>query len=108
MRASRNDVGRGTVTIQFILLAIFAFFVSPFAIAGFQRAWRGAAVVWLLLALYTAFEWSRPLPASLDGQDEIGADVWRMTLFVLLVGCALAFAGGLTISILRSRTKRQS
>jgi len=89
-----------------ILLAIFAFFISPFAISGYRRAWRGAAVVWVLLAFYAALVWSRPIPAYFDEQDKLGAGAWQMILLILAAGSALAFAVGLAISALRSRPQR--
>ena len=85
-----------------IPLAILAFFISPFVLAGFRRASRGAAVVMVLLALYTAFEWLWPIPAQFDEQDKLGAAAWQVTPAILLVGGALAFAAGWALSALRA------
>lgn len=87
-------------------VAILAFFISPFAFAGFRRAWRGAVVVLVLLALYTAFAWSRPIPAYFDEQDRLGAAAWQMILLIVLAGGALAFTAGLALSAIRSRYLR--
>lgn len=86
-----------------IVFAIPAFFVSPFALSGFRRAWRGAVAVLVLLALYTAFVWSRPIPAYFDEQDRMGAAAWQMILLIVLAGGALAFAVGFAVSAARSR-----
>jgi hypothetical protein len=89
-----------------IPFGIIAFFISPFAVAGFQRAWRGAAVVLVLLALYTAFVWTRPVPGYFDEQDRLGAAAWRMFLLIVSAGGAVAFAAGLALSAVRSHHVR--
>ncbi len=86
-----------------IPFAILAFLVSPFALAGFRRAWRGAVAVLVLLVLYTAFVWSRPIPVSFDEQDRFGAAAWHAILLIVLAGAALAFAAGFAVSAMRSR-----
>ena len=91
-----------------IAFAILAFFVSPFALSGFRRVWRGAVVVLVLQALYTAFLWSRPIPAYFDEQDRMGAAAWQMILLIILAGGALAFAVGFAVSAARSRYLQRS
>jgi len=86
--------------------AILAFLVSPFTFEGFRRAWRGAAAVLVLLALWTVFQWSRPMPAYFDEQDQLGAAAWQMILLMAVAGGALAFATGFAVSALRSRHLR--
>jgi hypothetical protein len=86
--------------------AILAFFVSPFALAGSRRRWRGAAAVLLLLALYTAFMWSRPIPAYFDEQDQLGAAAWRFIVSIILAGSTLGFAAGFVVSALHARYAR--
>ena len=86
-----------------IPLAIIAFFTAPFAISGFRRAWRSAAMILVLLALYTAYAWLRPLPADMQETDRLGANGWRMILPILSVATTAAFASGFALSFLRSR-----
>jgi hypothetical protein len=86
--------------------AILAFFVSPFASAGFRRAWRAAAAVLLLLGLYAGFLWSQPIPASYDQQDELGAAAWRAVVSIILAGSLGGFAAGFGLSTLRLRYPR--
>jgi hypothetical protein len=90
-----------------IPVAILAFFVSPFALAGFRRAWRGATAALVLLALYTAFAWSRPTPAYFDEQDQLGAAAWQMILLAVVSCGAIAFAAGFAVSALRSHYPRK-
>ena len=89
-----------------ILSGILAFFLAPFLLAGFRRAWRAASVVLLVLASYTIFAWTRPAPAYLDEQDRFGAAAWQMILLTLLAGAALAFATGYIASAVRSLTRK--
>ena len=86
-------------------LAIIAFFSAPFAIAGFRRTWRGAAVILILFAFYTTYVWLRPLPANMQATDRLGAAGWSMILLILLVATTVAFAGGLALSVLRSHRR---
>ena len=90
-----------------IFLALLALLVSPFALAGFWRAWRGALVVWLPVALYTVLVWSSPMPPYYDEQDQLGAGAWQMILLVLVTGGALAFATGFLVSAVRTRKLRE-
>jgi hypothetical protein len=85
-----------------IPLVIIAFFATPFAISGFRRAWRGAAIILVLWALYTAYAWLRPLPADIQETDRLGANAWRMILLILWVAAAAAYASGFALSFLRS------
>lgn len=89
-----------------IPLAIVAFFSAPFAIAGFRRTWRGAAIILVLLALCTAYVWLRPLPADMQETDRLGAAGWSMILLILLVATTVAFASGFALSVLRSHRPR--
>lgn len=61
----------------------------------------------MLLALYTAFVWSRPIPAHFDAQDQLGAAAWQMVLLMVVVGGALALTVGFAASVLRSRYLRK-
>ena len=90
-----------------IPLGILAFFVSPFALAGFRRAWRGAAAVLLFLTLYAAWAWSQPIPALYDRQDQLGAAAWRGIVSVILAGGSLGFAAGFALSALFRRYSRE-
>jgi hypothetical protein len=94
--------------MAFLLIpfGIIAFFISPFAIAGFRRAWRGATVVLVLLALYTVFVWTRSVPSHFDEQDRLGATAWQMFLLIVFAAGALAFAAGLALSVVRSHYLR--
>jgi hypothetical protein len=91
-----------------IPLTILAFLISPFALSGFRRAWRGATVVLVVLAFYTAFAWSRPIPAYFDEQDQLGAGAWQMMLLTVVTCGAVAFVGGYAASLLRSRHRRKA
>src|SRR4051794_39846079 len=91
-----------------IPFAILAFFISPFALAGYRRAWRGAGAVLVLLTLYAAFVWSRPMPAYFDAQDQFGAAAWQMFLLIVAIGGALAFVVGFGVSALRLRYPRNA
>ena len=89
-----------------IPLAILAFFISPFALAGFRRAWRVAVAVWLLLGVYTAVLWSHPIPSYYDEQDQLGAAAWKAIVSAVLAGGALGFAAGFALSALLARHRR--
>jgi hypothetical protein len=82
-------------------LAILAFFVSPFALAGYRRAWRAAIAVLVSLAVYTGFAWSQPTPAYFDEQDQLGVAAWQMILSTVVACGTLAFAAGYALSVLR-------
>ena len=88
-----------------IPLAVIAFFSAPFAISGFRRAWRIAAILLVLLALYTTYVWLRPLPADIQETDKLGAAAWSMILLILSVATTVAFASGFAFSFLRSHRR---
>lgn len=86
-----------------IPLAILAFLISPFAISGYRRAWRGPAVLLVFLALYTAFVCLQPIPADMQESDKLGAAAWRAILLFVLFGSVFALAVGLAFSGRRGR-----
>jgi len=89
-----------------IPLAILAFFISPFALAGFRRAWRVAVAVWLLLGVYTALLGFHPIPSYYDEQDQLGAAAWKAIVSVVLAGGALGFGAGFAVSAMLARHRR--
>ena len=86
-----------------IPLAILAFLVSPFCISGYRRAWRGPAVLLVVLALYTALVWLQPIPVDMQETDKLGAAAWRVILLLVLFGGVFALAVGLAFSARRGR-----
>ena len=85
------------------LLPIVAFLGAPFAISGFRRWWRGAGLILIVLALYTAYVWLRPAPTLVAETDRIGgaALTFMVTSFFLIT--AMSFFGGFALSLVLHR-----
>src|SRR5256885_9127129 len=88
------------------LLLICGFLLSLFVVLGLKGSWRGAAVIWVLLAMYAAYVWALPTPREFDEQDRLGQAAWQLILLIFLTGGAMAFATAFGVS--RARARNQS